>query len=474
MSLDYTQKVVLDIESNSAYSTISAKSSDQNSRQLDIYIQKNGYDYSLHDGSIIQFRLRKPDGTSVIITEDVDKFMDEQGVYHYLLHRTSSEPAILHLIFSGQCLAAAGRGYADIVEFLPSSSGNNEDTQIISTVSFILNVMASPNLSGLISDNEFNTMAEYVAEAQAAAEAAGAAASAANAPTIGSNGNWYLWNGQEYVDSGYSSYGANAEINSISAFASSLPAGASPTVTASVGGTSSNRTFNFNFGIPNGSQGSKGDTGNGIQSISKVGASGLIDTYAVLYDNGQISSFTVKNGYSPTITQDKTGKVTTLIVTNEEGSVTVKVNDGQDGVGIPQGGAAGQFLRKASSSNYDFEWAYAAAANGVPSGGSAGQALIKNSENDYDAGWGNISGGAVPSGGTTGQILAKKSGGNYDTQWVSSQIPTPTSLEAGKILVVNASGQYVLMSPVVWFDNYIAPTLFQYASASNELNIITE
>ena len=53
-------------------------------------------------------------------------------------------------------------------------------------------------------------------------------------------------------------------------------------------------------------------------------------------------------------------------------------------------------------------------------------------------------------------------------------LPVPTSLDAGKVLTVNASGRYVLMDAATWFNSYIAPTLFQYTSAVNELNIVTE
>ena len=42
--------------------------------------------------------------------------------------------------------------------------------------------------------------------------------------------------------------------------------------------------------------GLKGATGNGISSIAKVSAEGLIDTYKIIYTNGKSSSFTVTNG----------------------------------------------------------------------------------------------------------------------------------------------------------------------------------
>ena len=186
MPLEYTSKVVLDINSNSAYTTVNAKSSDQNSRAIDIYIQEDGFEYSFNQNSILQFRLRKPDGTSVILTENADTYEDENHQTHYLLTRfdpnirdnDDTTHAGVHLIFSGQCLAAAGRGYADIVETL-NSDNTPENQQILSTVSFILNIMSSPNLSGLISENEYAVIIKYVAEAKEYADISVASASIA-------------------------------------------------------------------------------------------------------------------------------------------------------------------------------------------------------------------------------------------------------------------------------------------------------
>lgn len=184
------------------------------------------------------------------------------------------------------------------------------------------------------------------------------------------------------------------------------------------------------------------------------------------------------NGVSPTIAVSKTGKVTTLTIADVNGTRTASINDGNDGadgVGVPSGGTTGQILKKASATDYDFEWANQQAVNGIPAGGSAGQALVKNSNSDYDAGWGNIAGGAVPAGGDAAQVLVKQSSTDYDTTWASFLTPPyPSASDVGKVLTVNATGQYVLMDAVTWFNAYIAPTLFQYTSGTNTLNIVTE
>ena len=45
-----------------------------------------------------------------------------------------------------------------------------------------------------------------------------------------------------------------------------------------------------------GNTGATGATGNGISSISKTGSSGLVDTYTILFTNGNSTTFTVTNG----------------------------------------------------------------------------------------------------------------------------------------------------------------------------------
>lgn len=184
------------------------------------------------------------------------------------------------------------------------------------------------------------------------------------------------------------------------------------------------------------------------------------------------------NGVSPTIAVSKSGKVTTLTIADVNGTRTASINDGndgEDGVGVPSGGTTGQILKKASGTDYDFEWANQQVVNGIPAGGSQGQALVKNSGTDYDAGWGNIAGGAVPAGGAAAQVLVKQSSTDYDTTWASVMTPpVPTSSDEGKVLTVNSSGLYVLMDAVAWFRTYVAPTVFDYDSGTNTLDIVTE
>lgn len=59
----------------------------------------------------------------------------------------------------------------------------------------------------------------------------------------------------------------------------------------------------FNFQLvpgPQGEQGERGLTGNGIANISKTGTSGLVDTYTITYTDGNTTTFTVTNAKSIT------------------------------------------------------------------------------------------------------------------------------------------------------------------------------
>ena len=51
-----------------------------------------------------------------------------------------------------------------------------------------------------------------------------------------------------------------------------------------------------------GEAGPTGATGNGIASITKTGTSGLVDTYAITYTNGETATFTITNGADGAVT----------------------------------------------------------------------------------------------------------------------------------------------------------------------------
>lgn len=90
------------------------------------------------------------------------------------------------------------------------------------------------------------------------------------------------------------------KVTGMTATAETLPAGEDATASYSDGVLS--------FGIPQGEQGvqgvqgiqgERGETGaagNGIESVTKTGTSGLVDTYTILFTDGTSTTFTVTNG----------------------------------------------------------------------------------------------------------------------------------------------------------------------------------
>lgn len=107
-----------------------------------------------------------------------------------------------------------------------------------------------------------------------------------NPPYIGANGNWYVWStaAQSYVDSG-----VDASITVDIADITMIAEGAQPYVTNT--GTDTDPVFHL-F-LP---RSPKGDTGNGISSITKTSTVGLVDTYTITMTDGTTTTFTVTNG----------------------------------------------------------------------------------------------------------------------------------------------------------------------------------
>ena len=113
-----------------------------------------------------------------------------------------------------------------------------------------------------------------------------------NPPYIGANGNWYVFNTntEQYEDSG-----VDASISVTIADVTALAPDEAPYVT----NTGTDTDPIFHLFIPRGQTGQPGqdgDDGNGIVSITKTSSSGLVDTYTILYTDGNTDTFTVTNG----------------------------------------------------------------------------------------------------------------------------------------------------------------------------------
>lgn len=97
--------------------------------------------------------------------------------------------------------------------------------------------------------------------------------------------------------------------------------------------------FKLTFGLPRGEKGEVGSPGRGITSItlkSGTHAAGTVDTYTITFTDNTTYDFQVTNGangFSPTITTSKSGKVTTVTVVDANGTQSFEINDGADGQG---------------------------------------------------------------------------------------------------------------------------------------------
>lgn len=137
--MQYTQEITLDLNANTAYTTIGAKQGDSGSRIVKVHLTQNGEDYIIEDGVSAYFRFRKPDGKAIV-------------------NAATIEDNAIYIVLTAQTLAAAGRGYADIT----LQSG----TTILSSVSFIIIIMASPQVANqATSGNEFGYLNAVVADA---------------------------------------------------------------------------------------------------------------------------------------------------------------------------------------------------------------------------------------------------------------------------------------------------------------------
>lgn len=137
--MTYTQEITLDLNANSAASVVYAKQSDTESRQLLVHFTQDDNEYTIDHNNSVALRIRKPDGNQI------------------LDYASINYDGTVTVTLTQQCLAVAGRAYADLVEF--SSSG-----QVLSTAAFIINIVASPDVMGAeaASSSEFNYLLNFI------------------------------------------------------------------------------------------------------------------------------------------------------------------------------------------------------------------------------------------------------------------------------------------------------------------------
>ena len=142
--MTYQQEITLELNSNTAYTTVGAKQGDAYTREIIVHITADGIPWQIPSGVVASYRVRKPDG---------------MAVWNEAIIRDNTVVVTL----SEETLSVAGRAYADII--LYTNSGRAE---ILSTVSFIIIIMSSPNISEAVaSSNEFGYIQQVVDDANA-------------------------------------------------------------------------------------------------------------------------------------------------------------------------------------------------------------------------------------------------------------------------------------------------------------------
>lgn len=150
--VNYTESIILDINTDQACPVVSAKQGD-NARQLKVQIQDRGTNILIDPSKqTVGLRIRKPDR-------------------HIVFNDTSiNNDGTVMIKFSYDCLNAAGRAYADLIIFNTQFSfGTNYDEPAVSTVSFIIDIMPSPALNHNVNDvnkalesDEFSYLSQFV------------------------------------------------------------------------------------------------------------------------------------------------------------------------------------------------------------------------------------------------------------------------------------------------------------------------
>lgn len=271
--------------------------------------------------------------------------------------------------------------------------------------------------------------------------------------------------------------------------------------------TTKTKTFTFEF---SGLKGADGNNGVGIQSITKTGTSGLVDTYTILFTNGTSTTFTVTNGekgdpgigiqgdpgngisdIEKTSTQ---GLVDTYTISFTDGTTTTFTitngTSGTDGVS-PEvtvttitGGHRVNITDADHPTGQSFDvmdgnegtpgvTPVISATASVGTGTGTPSVSITKSGTDaapsFAFAFDNLKGAAgtnghgVPTGGTAGQVLTKVDGTDYNTQW-----STPQSGGGNPIIRVGNAATYlsVIYNHINTGSNYFPLSITRIAAST--------
>lgn len=168
---------------------LSCTQTDNESINVKLKLMNKTVPYVVPDGYDVNIRAEKPDGTHIYKPVTV-----ENGVYSFVL--------------GGQLTTAEGLSKCAI-EIVKGEFA-------LHSAKFEVDVAAQIAPDGeIVSDDDMETLNNYISRAETAAERAETAA--IKQPIVGDNGNWEIWNPdtETYEDSGFSASGGGGSVYKI-------------------------------------------------------------------------------------------------------------------------------------------------------------------------------------------------------------------------------------------------------------------
>ena len=171
---------------------------DSNSRTIVASLWDDSQPYNMPTSTVVMMRFRKPDGTGGLYD------VTEGGA------KISVSGNVVTIPVAAQLLTVAGVVFAQVDIYGAATGAAAEKL-----ATFRLAIEVAPSVyqdANIISSDYYNILTAKVAEAVAAADRAEQAT--VHTPTIGSNGNWYVWDqaAGKYVDSGVSALKGQVQI----------------------------------------------------------------------------------------------------------------------------------------------------------------------------------------------------------------------------------------------------------------------
>lgn len=188
--MNVNQNVSLNLTADGIPPRLHMVQGDSNTRTIVASLWDDSKPYDVPASAAVMMRFRKPDGTGGLYD------VTEGGA------KISVSGNVVTIPVATQLLAVAGVVFAQVDVYGAATGAAAEKL-----ATFRLAIEVAPSVypdAPIISSDYFNILTAKVAEAVAAADRAEQAT--VHTPTIGSNGNWYVWDqaAGKYVDSGVS------------------------------------------------------------------------------------------------------------------------------------------------------------------------------------------------------------------------------------------------------------------------------